>query len=135
MKLISTIFSAMALVGVIFVLSGNSEAQTKAHKIAVLLVDGQNNYAWAEISPVLKEILEETGKFEVTISTSPAGLPRAPRPPKEKIPEAKAKFADSMKAWEIKVAELKASSAGEWEKWNPDFASYDVVVSNYNGEL
>ena len=134
MKLISTLFSAVVLTGLVLVLGGNSEANTKG-KIAVLLVDGQNNHAWVDTSPVLKKILEDTGKFEVTVSTSPAGLPRAPRPPKEKTPEAKAKFAEAMKAWETTVAEIKKTSAAEWEKWNPDFASYDVIVSNYNGQL
>ena len=133
MKLISTFFVAVVFAGLILALSVNSEANTNG-KIAVLLVDGQNNHAWVDTSPVLKKILENSGKFEVTVSTSPTGLPRAPRPPKEKTPEARAKFAEAMKAWEAKVAALKKTSAAEWEKWNPGFASYDVIVSNYNGQ-
>ena len=38
----------------------------------VLIVDGQNNHAWKETTPVLKKILEETGKFTVDVVTSPA---------------------------------------------------------------
>jgi uncharacterized protein len=41
-------------------------------KIKVLIVDGQNNHNWKGTTPVLKEILEETGKFTVDVATSPA---------------------------------------------------------------
>ncbi|MBM3738843.1 MAG: ThuA domain-containing protein [Acidobacteria bacterium] len=43
-----------------------------ADKIKVLLVDGQNNHRWMETSPVIKKQLEDTGLFEVDVSTSPA---------------------------------------------------------------
>ena len=67
-------------------------------KLKVLLVDGQNNHAWAETTPVMVGILEKSGRFEVTVSTSPPGAPRGPRPPQDKSDEAKAKFAAEMKA-------------------------------------
>lgn len=41
-------------------------AQTK-----VLLIDGQNNHAWQQTTPVLKKILEDTGKFTVDVATTP----------------------------------------------------------------
>jgi type 1 glutamine amidotransferase len=44
---------------------------TAADKIKVLIVDGQNNHKWRETTPVLKQILEETGLFTVDVSTSP----------------------------------------------------------------
>ncbi len=103
--------------------------------IKVLIVDGQNNHAWQETTPVLVGIYEASDLFEVEISTSPPGAPRAPRKPKESTPEAEAKFAAALKKWEREVAEAKKSSEAAWEKWRPDFAAYDVVVSNYNGEL
>src|SRR5690349_4403842 len=37
-----------------------------------LIVDGQNNHAWKETTPVLKKLLEETGLFTVDVATSPA---------------------------------------------------------------
>ena len=37
-----------------------------------LIVDGQNNHAWKETTPVLKKLLEETGLFTVEVATSPA---------------------------------------------------------------
>ena len=39
--------------------------------LKVLIIDGQNNHAWRETTPVLKKILEETGKFQVDVATSP----------------------------------------------------------------
>lgn len=43
----------------------------QAEPLKVLLVDGQNNHAWAQTSPVLKAILEEGGLCKVDVSTSP----------------------------------------------------------------
>lgn len=106
-----------------------------AEKLKVLLIDGQNNHAWQETSPVMVGIFERSGRFEVTVSTAPASAPKGPKAPQDKSDEAKRKFADEMKAWEASVAKNKAESAAAWEKWCPDFSAYDVVVSNYNGEL
>lgn len=39
--------------------------------IKVLIVDGQNNHAWQQTTPVLKKILEESGRFAVDVATSP----------------------------------------------------------------
>lgn len=41
-------------------------------KIKVLVIDGQNNHNWQQTTPVLKKILEDTGKFAVDVATSPA---------------------------------------------------------------
>ena len=43
-----------------------------AEKMSVLLVDGQNNHNWKLTTPILKDALESSGKFDVTVSTSPA---------------------------------------------------------------
>lgn len=105
-----------------------------AEKLTVLLIDGQNNHAWQETTPVMVKILKDSGRFDVTVSTSPAGPPKAPKAPGDKSDEAKAAFSAEMKAWEMAVAEHKKGIAAAWEQWRPQFASYDVVVSNYNGE-
>jgi len=81
-----------------------------ADKIKVLLIDGQNNHKWDITSPIMKSVLEATGHFAVTVSTSP--------------PEKK-------KAKPEEVASLPE----RWKAWKPDFAAHDVVISNYNGEL
>jgi len=74
--------------------------------IKVLIIDGQNNHKWEKTTPILQEIYEESGRYEVEVSTSP----RKPR-------------------------KNKRSNPKEWKKWRPDFSKYDVVVSNYNGEM
>lgn len=106
-----------------------------AEKLKVLLIDGQNNHAWTETTPLLVSILEGSGRFEVSVSTSPPAPPKPPRAPKDPDDAAKAKFAAEMKNWEASVAEQRESSKAAWEAWKPDFSSADVVVSNYNGEL
>lgn len=121
--------ACLAVVGLIF-----SPAGVAAEKLSVLLLDGQNNHDWKSTTPILVDILESSGRFEVSVSTSPPSAPRAPRPTKDPSPEAKAKFAEAMKAWEKQVAETKDARAAEWAKWKPDFAAHDVVMSNYNGE-
>ncbi|MCE9530978.1 MAG: ThuA domain-containing protein [Planctomycetes bacterium] len=40
--------------------------------IKALIIDGQNNHAWAKTTPVLKQILEETKLFTVDVATAPA---------------------------------------------------------------
>ena len=42
-----------------------------AAPINILIVDGQNNHAWKETTPVLKRLLEETGVFTVDVATTP----------------------------------------------------------------
>lgn len=61
-----------------------------------LIVDGQNGHKWAETTPVLKVLLEETKLFTVDVATSP--------PKGEDV-----------------------------SGFKPDFAAYDVVVTNYQG--
>ena len=71
-----------------------------AESIKVLLVDGQNNHNWKATTPVLKQALQSSGRFSVTVSTSPA----------------------------------RNGSKDDWAQWNPEFGSFDVTLSNYNGQ-
>lgn len=43
-----------------------------APKLPVLLIDGQNNHNWKATTPVIKDILEKSGRFTVDVLTSPA---------------------------------------------------------------
>ena len=43
-----------------------------AAPMKALIVDGQNNHDWKACTPVLKEIIEETGLFTVDVATTPA---------------------------------------------------------------
>lgn len=40
-------------------------------KIKALIIDGQNNHNWRETTPVLKDIYEKSGRFEVEVATTP----------------------------------------------------------------
>ncbi|MHC4338322.1 MAG: ThuA domain-containing protein, partial [Planctomycetota bacterium] len=51
--------------------AGVSSAQTSPPSLKALIVNGQNNHGWAQSSPVLKQILEQTGLFTVDVATSP----------------------------------------------------------------
>jgi type 1 glutamine amidotransferase len=42
-----------------------------AAPLKVLIVDGQNNHAWKETTPVLKKIMEGSGLFTVEVATTP----------------------------------------------------------------
>jgi hypothetical protein len=72
-----------------------------AEKISVLLITGQNNHDWASSTPVIHDLLEETGRFDVTVSTTPSS----------------------------------ESPKDAWNDWNPAFKNYDVVLSDYNGDM
>jgi hypothetical protein len=87
-------------------------AAVAADKIAVLIIDGQNNHGWAKTTPPIKEMFEKTGKFTVDVLTSPPKLD-----PKKNPTD----------------AEKKAVADG-WAKFRPDFSKYQAVFSNYNGE-
>jgi len=62
-----------------------------------LIVTGQNGHKWQETTPILKNVLEQTGLFTVDVATSP---------PKGQ----------------------------DMSGFKPNFAAYDVVVSNYQGD-
>jgi hypothetical protein len=66
-------------------------------KIPVLIVDGQNNHQWVITTPMLKRILEQTGRFTVDVSTSPAAKPAAPRLAKDATPAQKAAHEEALK--------------------------------------
>src|SRR5215813_15494874 len=44
--------------------------EAPAKKIRVLLIDGQNNHDWRSTSPWLKQLLEESGRFRVDVSSN-----------------------------------------------------------------
>jgi len=113
---------------------GRSGNEAEAEPLRVLLIDGQNNHAWMETTPALVSILESSGRFEVTVSTSPPAVPRPPRPAAEDTAESREAFAGAMRRWEAEAARHKEENGPLWEAWSPDFDSSDVVLSNYNGE-
>lgn len=97
-----------------------------AQPIKVLIIDGQNNHAWQQTTPVLKKILEDTKRFTVDVATSPPRLAIPPKP-KDATPEQEAKYKEL-------VAEMEKAHKAAFEKFRPALAKFDVIVSNYNGE-
>jgi type 1 glutamine amidotransferase len=113
---------------------GAAFAAAPADRIKVLIVDGQNNHSWATTTPMLRKILEGSGRFAVDVATSPAAAPAAPRLPRNATAEQKAAHGGALQKHAAAVAEHKSRTAAQWAAWRPAFARYAVVVSNYNGE-
>ena len=104
-------------------------------KLNVLIVDGQNNHGWSRTTPILKWALEDCGRFNVEVSTTPPSAPKAPNPPKADAKEEQKKAYEEAKAkWDATKDELLKAHAEKWSAWNPDFKKYHVIVSNYNGQ-
>ena len=59
-----------------------SAAPVPGEKVRVLIVDGQNNHNWKGTTPVLKQLLESTGRFTVDVATAPGGKDTAGFRPK-----------------------------------------------------
>jgi len=117
----------MRFLSVLFLLAAASASvAADPAPIKVLIIDGQNNHAWQQTTPVLKKILEDSKRFTVEVATSP---PKLALPPKPKDANA----ADEQKYKET-VAELGKSHKAALEKFHPDLSKFDVIVSNYNGE-
>ncbi len=106
-----------------------------ADPLKVLLIDGQNNHQWQATTPVMTWIYNNSGRFKVTVSTTPPGAPRPPKAPaKDANPTQKAAFELAKKKYDEEKTAIEAAAANAWKSWNPTFANYDVVVSNYNGD-
>jgi hypothetical protein len=103
-----------------------SRADDSAAKIKVLIIDGQNNHNWQQTTPVLKKILEGSGRFTVDVATSPPRV-NTPAKPKDATPE-------QDKAYKEQVAKLQAEYKTAMARFRPKLADYQVVVSNYNGD-
>ena len=110
----NSIFEKTAAVAVLLFLAVSTASAQGA--IKALIVDGQNNHSWQETTPILKRILEGSGRFTVDVATAP------PRPTADD-------HKDNAEAYATALAVCKRKLA----KFKPEFAEYDVVVMNYNG--
>lgn len=73
-------------------------------KIKVILIDGQNNHNWQQTTPVLKKLLEDSGRFTVDVATSP------PKGKKEDM----AKFRPELAKYQVLVSNYNG------EPWSPE---------------
>jgi uncharacterized protein len=89
-------------------------------RIRVMLLDGQNNHRWAETSPVIKKILDETGLFDVAVVTIP----------NEQIPSFKPRWSD----YQVVVMNYNTGINGNPPQWEPEVkASFQQYVSGGGG--
>jgi Txe/YoeB family toxin of Txe-Axe toxin-antitoxin module len=59
---------AMLLAGSVYAATNQEQPR---EKLQVLLISGQNNHDWKRTTPLMKDILEDSGRFEVTVSMTP----------------------------------------------------------------
>ncbi len=105
-----------------------------AEKIKALIIDGQNNHDWVATTPLLKRMLEDTGRFTTDVTTSPAAGPEMPKKPKDATPAQEEAHKTAIAEWKIAKDAFKKANLPAWEAWRPRFADYDVLVMNYNGD-
>jgi type 1 glutamine amidotransferase len=106
---------------------GQAADDQKSAKIKVLIIDGQNNHNWRATTPVLKQGLEQCGRFTVDVATAPT-RPNPPSKPKGDADQAK--YQEALAQYNKAQAAYKEAMA----KFQPDLTKYDVVLSNYNGD-
>jgi type 1 glutamine amidotransferase len=116
--------SLLAFAAVVLAVASSRAADPE--KIRVLIIDGQNNHAWQQTTPVLKKELEDSGRFVVEVATSPPSL-KVPALPKDATAEQKEQH-------RAEVAAAQLEQRKKMEQFHPDLSKYQVVVSNYNGE-
>lgn len=116
---VSRQFALLGIAAAVFACGMRSApaGQKKVKTLKLLIIDGQNNHNWKATTPVLKTFLEASKRFTVDVATSPPRLRIRKGTPKEKADE------------------LRAEAETAWSKFRPKFKDYDVVLSNYNGEL
>jgi uncharacterized protein len=87
----------------------NAPPEKAGDKLRALIIDGQNNHNWRQTTPMLRQVLEASGRFTVDVATSPPARGRRGR-------------------------RSDAAAPAEMTTFQPKFGDYQVVVSNYNGE-
>ena len=103
-------------------------------KLSAVIVDGQNNHDWAITTDAIRATLEASGKFEVKVATAPElTLSKSPRAPRSEDPKVKARFETYQKSYRELTDPIKKEFDASWQDWSVNFASFDVVVLNYNG--
>ena len=63
---------AFGFVGMFSTRAVFGETAAPEKKLRALIVDGQNNHDWKTTTPLLRRVLESSGRFTVEVATSPA---------------------------------------------------------------
>jgi type 1 glutamine amidotransferase len=101
-----------------------------AGQIKALIIDGQNNHDWRATTPLIRKVLESCGRFTVDVATSPL-RPDRPKEPKNPSAVEQAMYQEAL----AKFEEANAAYRKAMEVFHPDVNKYDVVLSNYNGDM
>ncbi len=56
---------------------GQAQEPQPPRTIQVLILSGQNNHDWRQTTPILRDILERAGRFEVRVNEEPRGMTAA----------------------------------------------------------
>ena len=80
-----------------------SQTTDAADKLKLLIIDGQNNHNWKATTPILKQFLTETGRFEVSVATTP---------PKKAAPEAWEDFNPDFSQFDVVLSNYNSDE--EW---------------------
>jgi hypothetical protein len=59
--------------GLILLLAGGPAAFSQTPKLQALIITGQNNHDWRGTTPVLRKLLEDTGRYEVRVTQDISG--------------------------------------------------------------
>ncbi|NND98618.1 MAG: c-type cytochrome [Pirellulaceae bacterium] len=102
--------------------------------IRVLIVDGRNNHAWAGTTTAVRQMLGQTGCFDVDVSTAPIRYAKSfPQRPRDATAEQTEQYEAQVAQWRSEEKKYEASIEKQWDGWRPPFGDYDVVIDNYNG--
>jgi type 1 glutamine amidotransferase len=111
------------------VIAAATAAPTPDAKYKVLIIDGQNNHNWRETTPVMKKLLESSGRYTVEVATTSQEPALPPKPTK---PDAA-----SIEKYR-KALDLYADEYGLYlrtrDAFRPPIETFDAVILNYNGE-
>ena len=88
-----------------FVLSLLPLPAESAEKLKLLIVDGQNNHNWKATTPILQEFLTRSGRFDVSVATSPP-----PKSPASDWDSFRPKFAD----FQVVLSNFNNNTGEQW---------------------
>jgi type 1 glutamine amidotransferase len=94
-------------------------------KLSVLIVDGMNNHDWPRATHILKQILQDSGRFTVDVSTSPQAAA-----PKEQWHAWRPDFAK----YDVVVNNFNGGLGGEGFRWPKEVeTALEAYVRNGGG--
>lgn len=71
MRITTTLASAIMCSLILALPLRANESEAQPSKLRALIIDGQNNHDWKTTTPILRQILESSGRFVVKVATSP----------------------------------------------------------------